>query len=91
MATAKIERARHLHQTATDAERKLWQLLRTRTLAGAKFRRQHPVPLPLRGRGVLVRIFPPAQEIKVFCFFSSEKKIFLIFQIGLQTGSVSSA
>jgi primosomal protein N' (replication factor Y) len=28
----------------TDAERALWRLLRSRSLAGAKFRRQHPVP-----------------------------------------------
>jgi primosomal protein N' (replication factor Y) len=37
-------RARTLRRTMTDAERALWRLLRSRSLAGAKFRRQHPVP-----------------------------------------------
>ncbi len=32
---------RRLRRSATDAERVLWQLLRNRQLAGAKFRRQH--------------------------------------------------
>jgi len=43
MATATTQRARALRQSATDAERNLWQLLRTRALSGAKFRRQHPI------------------------------------------------
>jgi primosomal protein N' (replication factor Y) len=43
MATGTIERARDLRQNATEAERKLWQLLRSRHLAAAKFRRQHPI------------------------------------------------
>jgi very-short-patch-repair endonuclease len=32
-----------LRKTQTDAERRLWQFLRNRSLAGFKFRRQHPV------------------------------------------------
>ncbi len=36
--------ARELRRNATDAERLLWRLLRNRSLAGAKFRRQHPIP-----------------------------------------------
>src|SRR5687768_5564987 len=36
-------RARALRRTATDAERALWKLLRSRALFGAKFRRQHPL------------------------------------------------
>jgi len=36
-------RARHMRREATDAERKLWLLLRDRRLAGAKFRRQAPI------------------------------------------------
>jgi very-short-patch-repair endonuclease len=36
--------ARELRQNETDAERLLWRLLRNRSLAGAKFRRQHPFP-----------------------------------------------
>lgn len=35
--------ARTLRKSQTDAERKIWQLLRSRNLNDAKFRRQHPV------------------------------------------------
>ncbi len=35
--------ARALRKSETDAERKIWQLLRSRSLNDAKFRRQHPV------------------------------------------------
>jgi very-short-patch-repair endonuclease len=35
--------ARHLRQTMTDAERRLWSALRGRHLGGWKFRRQHPI------------------------------------------------
>lgn len=34
------DRARSLRRNSTDAEQKLWQCLRNRQLAGAKFRRQ---------------------------------------------------
>ncbi|MEW6124983.1 MAG: endonuclease domain-containing protein [Pseudomonadota bacterium] len=40
---ATVARARALRRTMTDAERKLWTLLRDRRLAGAKFRRQVPI------------------------------------------------
>jgi very-short-patch-repair endonuclease len=33
-----------LRQSQTDAEHRLWHLLRGSRLAGSKFRRQHPVP-----------------------------------------------
>ena len=36
-------RARTMRRDQTDAERKLWLLLRDRRLAGAKFRRQAPI------------------------------------------------
>ncbi|MFL6624206.1 MAG: endonuclease domain-containing protein [Sulfurifustaceae bacterium] len=36
-------RARRLRAEQTDAERRLWQALRDRQLAGAKFRRQYPI------------------------------------------------
>ncbi|MBK1683318.1 endonuclease domain-containing protein [Rhodoferax fermentans] len=36
-------RARQLRAKATDAETLLWQRLRSRQLAGYKFRRQHPI------------------------------------------------
>ena len=38
-----IELARNLRANQTDAELLLWQLLRNRQLADAKFRRQHPI------------------------------------------------
>ncbi|HKU95841.1 MAG TPA: endonuclease domain-containing protein [Vineibacter sp.] len=38
----RTDRARRLRQDSTDAERKLWRLIRSRA-AGHKFRRQHPI------------------------------------------------
>lgn len=38
-----IEYARELRKNQTDAENLLWQLLRNRRIADAKFRRQHPI------------------------------------------------
>jgi very-short-patch-repair endonuclease len=38
-----IGRARNLRRNMTDAEKRLWSVLRNRQLAGCKFRRQHPV------------------------------------------------
>ncbi|MFA9441346.1 endonuclease domain-containing protein [Uliginosibacterium sp. sgz301328] len=35
--------ARELRHGQTDAERALWQVLRGRRMAGARFRRQHPL------------------------------------------------
>jgi len=35
--------ARRLRRNQTDAEKKLWYVLRNRSLANAKFKRQHPV------------------------------------------------
>jgi very-short-patch-repair endonuclease len=37
------ERSRALRRDPTDAERKLWSALRRKSLAGARFRRQHPI------------------------------------------------
>ena len=37
------ERARELRWSMTDAERRLWALLRRKKLAGYRFRRQAPV------------------------------------------------
>ena len=37
------EKRRSLRHNMTDAERKLWRLLRDRRLAGFKFRRQHSI------------------------------------------------
>ena len=37
------QRPQTLRRNSTDAERKLWQALRGRQIAGAKFRRQHAV------------------------------------------------
>ena len=38
-----LARAQRLRREMTDAERKLWSVLRNRQLAGAKFRRQQPI------------------------------------------------
>ncbi len=38
-----VGRARQLRQSSTDAEKKLWTLLRRRSLGGWKFRRQEPI------------------------------------------------
>src|SRR4051812_6615897 len=35
--------ARNLRHQSTDAERRLWSMLRNRTLLGHKFRRQFPI------------------------------------------------
>ncbi|HZT86375.1 MAG TPA: DUF559 domain-containing protein [Stellaceae bacterium] len=35
--------ARRLRRETTDAERRLWEALRDRRLAGYRFRRQHPI------------------------------------------------
>jgi very-short-patch-repair endonuclease len=39
--TELLDRCRELRRSETDAERFLWMLLRSRQIAGAKFRRQH--------------------------------------------------
>ena len=41
--TILLERARELRHQQTNAEVFIWRLLRNRQLAGAKFRRQHPL------------------------------------------------
>ena len=41
--TVTVKNARRLRRDATDAERRLWTVLRDRRLAGYRFRRQHPV------------------------------------------------
>ena len=38
-----LYQSRSLRRDSTDAEKKLWRKLRARQLAGAKFRRQHPL------------------------------------------------
>src|SRR2546427_1313594 len=43
LAPQLLSNARALRQAQTDAERKLWWLLRNRDFAGFKFRRQYPI------------------------------------------------
>jgi very-short-patch-repair endonuclease len=43
VSDAKREQAQRLRSTSTHVEEKLWRLLRSRRLAGAKFRRQVPL------------------------------------------------
>lgn len=42
-ADVSVQQARALRQASTTAEQLLWRHLRNRQLAGAKFRRQHPL------------------------------------------------
>jgi very-short-patch-repair endonuclease len=44
LPTTTLENSRRLRKEMTEAERKLWQLLRGGQLGGLKFRRQHPIP-----------------------------------------------
>jgi very-short-patch-repair endonuclease len=41
--TVKRDRARELRKSQTDAERRMWMLLRDRRLAHLKFKRQEPI------------------------------------------------
>ena len=43
MKTNSKSKSRNLRKNSTDAERKMWSLLRNRQLIGYKFRRQHPI------------------------------------------------
>ena len=38
------DKARSLRREPTEAEKRLWSILRDRQLSGANFRRQHPIP-----------------------------------------------
>lgn len=42
-AGVRVQNARALRANGTDAEQALWSQLRSRQLAGRKFRRQHPI------------------------------------------------
>jgi len=44
LPTTTLKNSRRLRKEMTDAERKLWSVLRGSQLEGLKFRRQHPVP-----------------------------------------------
>ena len=43
MKRKNVSTCRNLRRNQTDAERKLWSVVRNRQLAGAKFRRQFPI------------------------------------------------
>ncbi len=43
MKRANVQRSRELRKNQTDAEKKLWNLLRNRQFSGVKFRRQFSV------------------------------------------------
>lgn len=44
LPTTTLKNSRRLRKEMTDAERKLWSVLRRSQLEGLKFRRQHPIP-----------------------------------------------
>jgi very-short-patch-repair endonuclease len=57
----RTQRARRLRRQATDAERKLWNRLRSRAVEGCKFVRQEPigpyiVDFACRERGVVIEV-----------------------------------
>ncbi len=43
MKTHSKSKPRNLRKNSTDAEKRMWSLLRNRQLVGYKFRRQHPI------------------------------------------------
>jgi very-short-patch-repair endonuclease len=43
MQNTNIQRCRNLRKNQTDAEKKLWSVIRNRQISGVKFRRQFPV------------------------------------------------
>ncbi|MCH7623917.1 MAG: endonuclease domain-containing protein, partial [Nitrospinae bacterium] len=43
MKSKSKSKPRNLRKNSTDAEKRIWSLLRNRQLVGYKFRRQHPV------------------------------------------------
>ena len=51
--------ARRMRREATDAERKLWSILRASRLAEFKFRRQHPLA------GFILDFYCPARHLAV--------------------------
>lgn len=59
MKRINVERCRQLRRNQTDAERKLWSILRNRQLAGAKFRRQFSI-----GRYIL-DFYSPEHKLSV--------------------------
>jgi very-short-patch-repair endonuclease len=44
LPSSTLANARQLRKAPTDAERRLWACIRSRQIAGLKFRRQHPIP-----------------------------------------------
>ena len=54
-----IDKCRKLRRHQTDAEKKLWALLRNRQLAGAKFRRQFPVT------GYILDFYAPQYKLNI--------------------------
>lgn len=54
-----ISTARNLRKNATDAERKLWTLLRSRGIDGVKFRRQFPL------NGYILDFYAPEKKLCV--------------------------
>jgi very-short-patch-repair endonuclease len=51
--------ARRMRREATDAERKLWSILRDHRLCGHRFRRQHPVA------GYILDFFCPKAQLAI--------------------------
>jgi very-short-patch-repair endonuclease len=54
-----VDKSRYLRKTQTDAERKLWSVLRNRVLGGIKFRRQFAV------EEYIIDFYSPEQKLGV--------------------------
>lgn len=54
-----INKSRKLRRNQTEAEKKLWTLLRNRQLAGAKFRRQFPIS------GYILDFYAPQYKLNI--------------------------
>jgi very-short-patch-repair endonuclease len=54
-----IDKSRKLRRNQTEAEKKLWTLLRNRQLAGVKFRRQSPVS------GYILDFYAPQYKLNI--------------------------
>jgi very-short-patch-repair endonuclease len=52
-----IDKCRKLRRSQTEAEKKLWSILRNRQIAGVKFRRQFPI------RGYILDFYAPEYKL----------------------------
>lgn len=59
MKRSNIDKSRKLRRNQTEAEKKLWALLRNRQLAGVKFKRQFPIS------GYILDFYTPQYKLNI--------------------------